>query len=205
MQRYHGSCALSFEIVDKLTEDASTMISQQENKAGCVRAVLLDFVKANGIVNDYNEIPKYERLKKFFGFTGSGKAATVPQPGKKEADGQKCRCQFDFWSDDRVTNDTLVMLYLHSNKTRLIRELFLDFVQANGIIGNYVDIPEKERLERFFGHVTQAVVPAKQPGRTMKILRNRNIEVCQCYEGTHYVSSNIIYTAPDGKKVHITI
>lgn len=205
MNRYYRSCALSFEIVDKLTEDANTMIGLQENKAGCVRGVLLDFVQANGIINNYNEIPKCERLKKFFGFTGSEKAANAPQPGKKKADGQKCRCQFDFYSDDRVTNDALVMLYLHDNKTRLIRELFFDFVQVNGIVRNYVDIPETERLKRFFGHVTKAVLPAKQPGRTMKILRDKNIEVQQCYEGTRYLFSTITYVAPDGKKVSLTV
>lgn len=205
MNRYYRSCALSFDVVDKLTEDANTMISQQENKAGCVRGVLLDFVRANGIINNYNEIPKCERLEKFFGYTGSGKAANVPQSGGEKADGQKCRCQFDFYSDDRVTNDALVMLYLHDNKTRLIRELFFDFVQVNGIVRNYVDIPETERLKRFFGHVTKAVVPAKQPGRTLRILRDRNIEVRQCYEGTRYVSSNIIYMAPDGKMVSFTL
>lgn len=204
MRCYHGSCVLSFDIVDKLTKDANTMISQQENKAGCVRAVLLDFIRANGIINNYNEIPKKERLEKFFGFTDSGRVAKQ-QPGEEKTDGQKCRCQFDFYSDDRVTNDALVMLYLHDNKTRLIRELFLDFVQANGIVRNYVDIPEKGRLEMFFGHVTKAVVPAKQSGRTVRILRDRNIEVRQCYEGTRYVSSNIIYVAPDGRKVSLTV
>lgn len=205
MKGYPRSCALSFDIVDKMTEDANTMISQQENKAGCVREMFLDFVKANGIVNDYNKIPKKERLEKFFGYTGSGKAASTLQSGGEKADGKKCRCQFDFYSDDRLTNDALVMLYLHDNKTRLIRELFFDFVQANGIVKNYVDIPEKERLERFFGHVAKVVVPAKQPGRNVKILRDKNIEVRQCYEGTRYLFSNIIYMAPDGKKVSFTV
>lgn len=205
MKGYPRSCTLSFDIVDKMTEDANTMISQQENKAGCVREMFLDFVKANGIVNDYNKISKKERLEKFFGYTGCGKATSTLQSGGEKADGQKCRCQFDFYSDDQVTNDALVMLYLHDNKTRLIRELFLDFVQANGIVRNYVDIPETERLKRFFGHVTKAVLPAKQPGRTMKILLDKNIEVQQCYEGTRYLFSTITYVAPDGKKVSLTV
>jgi len=205
MKGYHRSCALSFDIVDKLTKDANAMIGLQENKAGCVRELFLDFIRANGIINNYNEIPKCERLEKFFGYTGSGKAASTLQSGGEKADGQKCRCQFDFYSNDQVTNDALVMLYLHKNKTLLIRELFLDFVQANGIIKNYTDIPEKERLERFFGHVTKAVVPAKQPGRTLRILRDRNIEVRQCYEGTCYLFSTITYMAPDGKKVSFTV
>lgn len=165
----------------------------------------MDFVKVNGIVNDYNKIPKKERLEKFFGYTGSGKAANTLQSGGEKADGQKCRCQFDFYSSDGVTNDALVMLYLHDNKTRLIRELFFDFVEANGIVRNYVDIPETERLKRFFGYVAKAVVPAKQPGRTVKILRDRNIEVRQCYEGTRYLFSTITYVTPDGKKVSFTV
>lgn len=205
MKGYPRSCALSFDIVDKMTEDANTMISQQENKAGCVREMFLDFVKVNGIVNDYNKIPKKERLEKFFGYTGCGKATSTLQSGGEKADGQKCRCQFDFYSDDQVTNDALVMLYLHNNKTLLIRELFFDFVQVNGIVRNYVDIPEKERLSRFFGYVAKAVVPAKQPGRTVRILRDRNIEVRQCYEGTCYLFSTITYMAPDGKKVSFTV
>ena len=147
----------------------------------------------------------HERLEKFFGFTGSEKAANAVQYEKKEADKHKCCCQFELTSVDRVTNDALVMLFLYDNKTLLIRELFLDFVYANGIVKNYIDIPKKERLSRFFGYVTKAVLPAKQPGRTMKILRNRNIEVCQIYEGKRYVSSSIVYVAPDGKKVGLTV
>ena len=65
MKRYHDSCAFSFDIVDKQTEDAYTMMGQQESKAGCIREMFLDFVSVNGIINEYNEIPKRERLKKF--------------------------------------------------------------------------------------------------------------------------------------------
>ena len=97
------------------------------------------------------------------------------------------------------------MLDIQDNASAFIRELFLDFVKANGIVKNYASIPEKERLKRFFGHVARAVVPAKQPGRTMRIFQDKDIEVQQCYEGTRYVSSNIIYMTPDGRKVCLTV
>ena len=205
MNSYHKSCVLSFDIVDELTKDANTMTGLQENKAGCIREVLLDFIRANGIVNNYNEIPKYERLEKFFGFTGSEKAANAVQYEKKEADKHKCCCQFELTSIDRVTNDALVMLFLYDNKTLLIRELFLDFVYANGIVKNYIDIPKKERLSRFFGYVTKAVLPAKKPGITVRMLKEKSIEVCQYYEGKRYVSSSVVYVAPDGKKVSLMV
>ena len=96
MKRYHDSCAFSFDIVDKQTEDAYTMMGQQESKAGCIREMFLDFVSVNGIINEYNEIPKRERLKKFFGVTDSEKAANAPQAGQKARSeerrvGKECR------------------------------------------------------------------------------------------------------------------
>ena len=57
--------SLTFNIIDKLTEDANTMISLQDNKSECIRTVFLDFVKANGIVNNYTDIPKRERWEGF--------------------------------------------------------------------------------------------------------------------------------------------
>lgn len=174
MKRYRDSCAFSFDIVDKQTEDAYTMMGQQESKAGCIREMFLDFVSVNGIINEYNEIPKRERLKKFFGVTDSEKAANAPQAGQKAAE-HKCRCQFDLYNTDRLTNNALVMLYLSNNKSLLIRELFLDFVNANGIISNYKDIPKAERLERFFGdmrpcHTDPSMVTYTTPdGTTLRI------------------------------------
>lgn len=207
MRQFDRYYSLIFNIEDKLTEDANTMIDGQKNKSKCIRTIFLDFVRVNGIVNNYTDIPEKERLERFFGCSAYfGKAANTSDLYKRE---DKCSFQFILsphnYYPSGLSNDVLVMLYLQNNASICIRELFLDFVKANGIIENYADIPEKERLSRFFGHVERAVVPAKQPGRTMKILRDRNIEVCQCYEGTHYVSSNIIYTAPDGKKVSLTV
>lgn len=201
--------SLTFNIIDKLTEDANTMISLQDNKSECIRTVFLDFVKANGIVNNYTDIPKRERLERFFGCSAySGKDADTSKPGKR---GDKRRCSYQFILSpyngypDGLANDVLVMLDIQDNASAFIRELFLDFVKANGIVKNYASIPEKERLKRFFGHVARAVVPAKQPGRTMRIFQDKDIEVQQCYEGTRYVSSNIIYMTPDGRKVCLTV
>ena len=68
MKRYHDSCAFSFDIVDKQTEDAYTMMGQQESKAGCIREMFFGFCQCK---RDYqrisNGIPKRERLKKFLG------------------------------------------------------------------------------------------------------------------------------------------
>lgn len=209
MRQFDRFYSLLFHVDDKLTEDANTMVNEQDNKSKCIRTILLDFVKVNGIINNYTDIPAKERLERFFGYYAyAGKTANTSMPAKR---GSKRKCSFQFILSphndfpDGLSNDVLVMLYLQNNASICIRELFLDFVKANGIIENYANIPEKERLSRFFGHVERAVVPAKQPGRTMKILRDKNIEVQQCYEGTHYVSSNIIYTAPDGKKVSLTV
>ena len=176
MNRYHDSCAFSFDIVDKQTENAYTMMGQQESKTGCIREIFLDFVSVNGIINEYNGIPKRERLKKFFGVTDFGKAANAPQPDPKAA-AHKCRCQFDLYAAGRLTNNALVMLYLHKNKSLLIRELFLDFVNANGIISNYESIPKKERLERFFGEIRPY----------------------------HADPSMVTYTTPDGTTIRISI
>ena len=77
MNSYHKSCVLSFDIVDELTKDANTMTGLQENKAGCIREVLLDFIRANGIVNNYNEIPKYERLEKFLSNLNHAKSSLI--------------------------------------------------------------------------------------------------------------------------------
>lgn len=55
MHPHSRSYTLSFDIVDKLTEDANKMIELQKNKNACLRAILFDFVKVNGIVNNYAE------------------------------------------------------------------------------------------------------------------------------------------------------
>lgn len=172
MRQFDRYYSLIFNIEDKLTEDANTMIDGQKNKSKCIRTIFLDFVRVNGIVNNYTDIPEKERLERFFGCSAySGKAANTSDLYKRE---DKCSFQFILsphnYYPSGLSNDVLVMLYLQNNASICIRELFLDFVKANGIIENYADIPEKERLPRFFGHVERAVVPAKQPGRTMKIL-----------------------------------
>ena len=205
MYGYQRSFSLSFNVVDKLTEDAYTMMDQQDNKTRCIRKMLLDFVNANGIILDYNTIPQNERLKKFYGIIDPEKVANAPQPDKREKDGHKYRFQFNLYATDRLANETLVMLNLQNNKALLIRELFLDFVKANGIIKNYASIPENERLERFFAYVVRDVVPVPQYGWAVKTLKDKNIEVLQCYDGTHYLTSKITYKAPDGKQVCITI
>lgn len=209
MRQFDRFYLLIFNIIDKLTEDANTMVNEQDNKSKCIRTILLDFVKVNGIINNYTDIPAKERLERFFGYYAySEKTAGTSEPDKR---GGKHKCSFQFIISphnnfpDGLANDVLVMLEIQNSAPAFIRALFLDFVKANGIVANYAGIPEKERLSRFFGYVEQTVVPAKQPGRTMKILRNRNIEVCQIYEGKRYLFSTITYMAPDGKKVGLTV
>lgn len=191
---------------DKLAEDANTMLEKQDNKSECIRTMLSDLVKANGVIKHYTDISKKERLERFFGY--SGKTENTSETGKRKG-GRKCTCQFILspYNDypDGLEYDVLVTLDIQSNTSAFLREFFMDFVRVNGIIANYVDIPEKERLERFFGYVAWTVAPAKKPGMTVKMLKDKGIEIRQYYDGTRYVSSDIIYTAPNGKKVHITI
>ncbi len=206
MYCYYRTCSLSFDIVDKLTEDASMMMDQQENKAGCIRTILMDFVKANGIANNYTEIPEKERLEKFFGAAVySGKAANTPQPGKKEPGGRKCRLQFDVSDANKLTNDVLAMLYIHANKSLLIRELYLDFVKANGIVSNYTEIPEKERLERFFGYTARIARPAKQPDRAVETRQGKDSEIQPCRHGSVRADSGVTFATPDGITIRIIV
>lgn len=209
MRRFDKLYTLIFNVDDKWTEDASRMMDQQKNKAACIRTILLDFAKVNNIIRDYTKIPKKERLERFFGYSGySEKDAGTLQPDKREGKRQ-CRCQFRFnpyhCNPSKAANDVFVMLDFSDNVSLLIRELFLDFVTANGVIENYTSIPENERLKMFFGYTARAVVPAKQSGRTVRILQDKTIEVQQCYEGTRYVSTYISYKTPDGKKVCFTV
>ncbi len=206
MKCYDKLYSFTFKIADKLTEDADTMMHKQKNKAKCIRTIFSDFVKANRIINNYTDITKEERLEKFFGYTG--KAANTSQFDKKES---KCRCNCQFilspyiWNPDGLTNDVLVMLDIQDNVSDMIRELFLDFVTANGIVENYTDIPEDERLRKFFGYVERTTKPTKQPGRTVKVMRDKNIEVRQYYDGTRYLFSEVAYTAPDGITARVTV
>lgn len=206
MKRFDRLYSLTFKIIDKLTEDADTMTHEQKNKSKCIRTMLGDFVTVHGIVNNYTDIPRKERLEKFFGY--SGKAANTSQSDKKEST-CRCNCQFILspyqWKPDRLTNDVLVMLDIQDNASDMIRELFLDFVTVHGIVRNYADISEEERLMRFFGYVARTTKPAKQPGRIVKVMWEKNIEVQQHYERTRYLFSNITYTAPDGKKVCFSV
>ena len=72
---------------------------------------------------------------------------------------------FSLYNDlpDWLEHDVLVMLDNQDNRSAFIRNFFLDFVRANGVVANYVNIPENVRLERFFGYVAEAVAPAKKP------------------------------------------
>lgn len=202
------SCVLSFDVVDRLTEDANTMMDKQKNKAECIRTMLADFVSANGIINNYVYIPRRERLEKYFGYRGySGDAANTQRSDRNAGDG-KCRCSFEITPDNQtegLPNNVLGLICLQDNKACLIRELFLDFVIANGIIENYASIPEDERLRKFFGRVTRTTKYEEQSGRTVKIMRDKNIEVLQYYEGTRYLFSEVAYTAPDGITARVTV
>ncbi len=191
---------------DKLAQDANAMLEKQDNKSECIRTMLADLVKANGVIEYYTDIPRKERLERFFGY--SGKTENTSETGKRKG-GRKCTCQFILspYNDypDGLEYDVLVALDIQSNTSAFLREFFMDFVRANGIIANYADISENERLERFFGYVAWTVTFAGMPNKTVKMLKDKGIEILQYYDGTRYVSSNITYTAPDGKKVHITI
>lgn len=68
MRQFDRFYLLIFHIIDKLTEDANTMVNEQDNKSKCIRTILLDFVKVNGIINNYTDIPATERLERFFGY-----------------------------------------------------------------------------------------------------------------------------------------
>ncbi len=146
---------------DKLTEDTNainTMLGRQDGKPECIHTMLKDFVKVNGIVNDYTGIPEKERLEKFFRYS-----AYAFEPGKRG--GQALPVHFSLYNDlpDWLEHDVLVMLDNQDNRSAFIRNFFLDFVRANGVVANYVSIPENVRLERFFGYVAEAVAPAKKP------------------------------------------
>lgn len=87
------SWTLSFDIVDNLTEDAHLMMEQQESTTDCIREILMDFIRANGIVKNYLDIPRKERLERFFGYAAksgkqSGKIAETPQG--KDSEIQPC-------------------------------------------------------------------------------------------------------------------
>lgn len=83
------SLSFSFNIVDSLTEDVCTMMDKQSSSADCIREVLLDFIRANGIIEDYVDIPEKERLERFFGYTEqSGRTAGIPQG--KDSEIQPC-------------------------------------------------------------------------------------------------------------------
>ncbi len=103
----------------------------------------------------YTDIPKRERLEKFFGCSAySGKDVDTSETGKREGKCKcSCSCQFILSPyngyPDGLANDVLVMLDIQDNASAFIWELFMDFVKVNGIIKNYANIPEKERLSRF--------------------------------------------------------
>lgn len=202
------SCAFSFDVNDKLTEDAAEMLGSQEIKAACIRTLLFDFTKANGIINDYDKIPKKIRLEKFFGYHGyrANTAANVPLTEKKEAGRHKCRCHieisvFNYYDpkpDEEFVKSALAMMYISGNAPLLIRELFLDFVTANGIVKNYTKIPEKERLERFFGYTAPISTPAKQPDRIVEIRLGKDFKFQTIRDESGQANLGITCTTSDG-------
>jgi len=203
------SYVLNFNIIDKLTEEAAKMIYGQKNRTECIRTMLIDFAKANNFIDGYTKIPRKERLERCFGYSGyTEKAAGTLQPDKME-DKRLCRFQFDFnpYRCERreAAFTAFMMLHYQDNASLFIRELFLDFVTANGKIENYVAIPEDERLRKFFGYVERTMVPVGQSGRTAKVMRDKNIEVLQYYEGTRYLFSEVAYTAPDGRRGSLSV
>lgn len=76
---------------DKLAQDANAMLEKQDNKSECIRTMLADLVKANGVIEYYTDIPRKERLERFFGY--SGKTENTSETGKRKG-GRKCTCQF---------------------------------------------------------------------------------------------------------------
>ena len=124
---------------------------------------------------------------------------------RSEPGGRKCRFQFDIYADDRLENDVLTMLYIHANKTLLIRNLFLDFVRANGIVENYADIPEKERLERFFGYTTRIPKPAKQTDRVAETRQGQDFEIKPCRHEAVQAGSGVTCAMPGGITVRIIV
>lgn len=164
MREFDKLSSLSLHNNDKLTEESNAMLEEQYNKSECIHTMLKDFVKVNGIVIDYTSIPEKERLEKFFRYSAySGEPAYAFEPGKRG--GRHCPFIFSLYNDlpDWLEHDVLVMLDKQDSRSDFIRNFFLDFVRANGVVANYAGIPEKERLEQFFGYVTEAVAPAKKP------------------------------------------
>ncbi len=205
----HGrSYTLSFGIVDKLTEDANKMIELQKNKNACLRAILFDFVKVNGIVNNYAEKNEKVRLKKYFGYAGySGYPGNTLLSGKKE-DRRKCRRQFYIYlssAPDNLLEDVFTMLYIQDDQSIFIREMFLDFVKANGIVADYADIPEMERLERFFGYVVQVADTSNRPCRLVRILQEKDFETRPHHHEAGTAGSDTAYTMPGGITVRVTV
>ena len=161
MREFDKLSSLSLHNNDKLTEESNAMFGEQDNKSECIHTMLNDFVKVNGIVIDYTSIPGKERLEKFFRYSACpGEPAYALEPSKRG--GRHCPFIFSLYNDlpDWLEHDVLVMLDKQDSRSAFIRNFFLDFVRANGVVANYAGIPEKERLERFFGYV---VAPAKKP------------------------------------------
>ena len=103
------SWTLSFDIVDHLTEDAHLMMEQQESTTDCIREILMDFIRANGIVKNYLDIPRKERLERFFGYTEqSDRIAGIPQ--EKDSEIQPCH---------RETSHPDMLTYTTANGTKI--------------------------------------------------------------------------------------
>lgn len=103
------SLSFSFNIVDSLTEDVCTMMDKQRSSADCIREVLLDFIRVNGIIEDYVDIPEKERLERFFGYAAKpGKIAEIPQG--KDSEIQPCH---------RETSHPDMLTYTTANGTKI--------------------------------------------------------------------------------------
>ena len=46
---------------DKLAQDANAMLEKQDNKSECIRTMLADLVKANGVIEYYTDTPRKDR------------------------------------------------------------------------------------------------------------------------------------------------
>lgn len=104
---------------------------------------------------------------------------------------------------DHLTEDAHLMMEQQESTTDCIREILMDFIRANGIVKNYLDIPRKERLERFFGYAAKA---EKQSGRTAETPQGKDSEIQRChYEADHTDSSMLTYTTANGTKIHISV
>lgn len=110
-------------------------------------------------------------------------------------------CTFPLKIVDELTKDVYTMIEQQGSSADCIREVLLDFVRANGIVEDYVDIPEKERLERFFGYAAKS---GKQSDRIGRVPQGKDSEIQPCHRETSHPDM-LTYTTANGTKIHISI